>query len=67
MNKQPFKELFNKMRELGYFGNYETYEAYRDKYDDENFGKEEPPKDVEGWKQGLSEEDKSRYNKMFNF
>ena len=64
---QPFKELFKRMRELGYFGNYESYEEYLSK--EENFGKEPPksgePRNIEGWKRTLDEEDKKRYNKMF--
>ena len=59
-----YKQLFERMKEMGYFQNYESYEAYKEAREI-NHEPYEPLKDVESWKKTLSEEDLKRYNKMF--
>ena len=62
--KNEYKQLFNRMKEMGYFGGYENYEAYKEAQE-QNHEEYTPPKDVEDWKQTLSPVDLKRYNKMF--
>lgn len=64
MNNQPYKELFNKLKLIGLFGDFETYEAYMaSKKDNPDI---KPPSNLEGWKKTLTPEDQIRFNQMFN-
>ena len=65
MKKDPVKDLFNHLKSLGYWKDYQSYEEYRRKHlgivEKEDKKKEE----FEKWKTSLPENEQGQFYELF--